>query len=230
MIDQVDDRLKNWVAQILGPTEISLTGPGSNRTGQGVDLYLFELANSFPSPGSQLPPLKLELRYLVTTWAETPEAAHHLLSTLVFAAMTHNLFELDLTPLPAAAWQAFGVPPGPAFMLRVPLTVERPEPPTRLVTQPLVLQDSPLVALEGQVVGAQNIPLANASVEIPFLNLITYTNRKGWFRFPAVPAQPGKQHLRVILKGWTLELDAEQPSLAHEPLVIHFDPFEEKRA
>jgi len=229
LIDQMDDRLRKWVAQILGPAEVSLTGPGTKQAGNGVDLYLFELANSFPTAGSRLPPLKLELRYLVTTWAETPEEAHRLLNTLVFAAMNQALFELDLTPLPAATWQAFAVAPRPAFILRVPLSVERPEPVTRLVTQPMVLKDSPLVVLEGQVVGAQNMPLAGAHIEIPFLNLTTYTNQKGWFRFPAVPAQPGKQHLRVILKGWTLEIDAERSSLAHEPLVIHFDPFEEKR-
>lgn len=229
MINQMNEQLKNWVTQLLGPTPISLVGPGADPASPGVDLYLFELANSFAATGSRQHSLKLELRYLVTTWADSPDEAHRMLSALVFGAMNHPLFELDLTPLPAATWQAFGISPRPAFILRAPVTVERPEPPTRLVTQPLVLKDAPLVVLEGQVIGPQQTPLANVRVEIPFLNLTTYTNRKGFFRFPAVPALPGKAHLRVVLKGWSLEIDAEPPSLAHEPLVIHFDPFDDKR-
>ncbi len=229
MINQMDDHLKNWVTQILGPTQISLSGPGSNPSLPGVDLYLFELANSFPAAGGRLQTLKLELRYLITTWASVPDEAHRMLSRLVFGAMNHNLFELDLTPLPATTWQAFGVPPRPAFILRTPLSMERPELPTRLVTQPMVLKDAPLVVLEGLVLGPQDTPLDNVLVEIPFLNLTTYTNWKGSFRFPAVPALPGKLHLRAVLKGWTLAVEAESPSLAHEPLVIHFDPFDEKR-
>lgn len=235
MFEQTDGRLKDWVNQTLGPTEISLESPGKVQPGKGVGLYLFELANAFPSSGAFLPPLKLELHYLVTAWAEKPEEAHDLLGRLAFAALTNSGFEVDPGPLPAATWLAFGTPPRPAFILRVPLTIERPEPVTRLVTQPLVVHDSPLVEFAGQVLGPGEIPLVNARVEIPFLNLFTYTDRKGWFRFPAVPAQPGSPaqagglHLRVVSKGWTLELDAERPSLAHEPLVIHFDLITEKR-
>ncbi len=229
MFEQMDGRLKDWVTQVLGPTEISLDAPGNAQQGKGVSLYLFELSNAFPAAGNLLPPLKLELHYLVTAWAETVEDAHNLLGRLAFAALTNASFEVDMGPLPAQAWLAFAIPPRPAFILRVPLTIERPEPETKLVTQPLVVQDSPLVELAGQVVGRYDIPVASARVEIPFLNLATYTNRKGYFDFPAVPAQPLTQHLRIVSKGWSLELDVVRPSLAHEPLVIHFDPFTEKR-
>lgn len=229
MFDQMDGRLKDWVLQILGPTEISLETPGKAQTGKGVGLYLFELANAFPASGAFLPPLKLELHYLVTTWAEQPEEAHHLVGQLAFAALANSSFEVDLGPLPPETWLAFATPPRPAFVLRVPVITERPEPVTKPVTQPLVVHTSPLIDFSGQVVGPQDIPLVNARVEMPFLNRFTYTNSKGWFRFPACPAQPGVQRLRVVSKGWTLELDAEPSATTQEPLVIHFDLSTETR-
>jgi hypothetical protein len=225
LFDPYDARLKelkDWVIQVLGPIEVSLAGPEKAPAGMGVGLYLFELANAFPADSAFLPPLKLELHYLVTAWAEKPEEAHSLLVKLALAALANSRFEVDLAPLPPGTWSAFAIPPRPAFILRVPLLIERPEPDTGLVTQPLVVHDSPLVDLAGQVVGPQDLPLVNARVEIPLLNQSTYTDQEGRFRFPAVPARPGAQHLRIISKGQTLEVDAEQPSQAHERLVIHF--------
>ena len=225
MIDQMDSHLMDWVVQTLGPVEVSLDCPANAPAGKGVSLYLIELANAFPAAGTYTPPLKLELRYLVTVWAPEPEEAHRLLGVLAFAAMGNSGFEVDLTPLPAAAWLAFPARPRPGFILRVPVTIERPEPVTKIVTQPLVVEASPMTSLEGLVLGPEDSPVSFARVEIPFLDLSTYTDRKGRFRFPAVPVEPRVKNLRVVLKGWTLETPIEQPSLAHEPLVIHFDPF-----
>jgi hypothetical protein len=136
----MDGRLKDWVLQILGPTEISLEIPGKAQTGKGVSLYLFELSNAFPAIGTFLPPLKLELHYLVTAWAEQPEEAHNLIGRLAFAALANPGFEVDLSPLPVETWLTFAIPPRPAFVLRVAVTSERPETPAKPVTQPLVIQ------------------------------------------------------------------------------------------
>jgi hypothetical protein len=136
----MDGRLKDWVIQILGPIEISLEAPGKAQGSKGVSLYLFELSNAFPAIGTLLPPLKLELHYLVTAWAEQPEEAHNLIGRLAFAALANAGFEVDLSPLPVETWLAFATFPRPAFVLRVPVTSERIETPAKPVTQPLVIQ------------------------------------------------------------------------------------------
>jgi hypothetical protein len=228
LIDQMDSQLTDWVKETLGQVEVSLDCPANAPAGKGVSLYLIELANAFPSEGPYSIPLKLELRYLVTAWAPEPEEAHRMLGALAFAAMGNSSFEVDLHPLPAEVWLAFPARPRPAFILRVPVTIERAEA-EKIVTKPLVVEASPLTSLEGAVLGPEDIPVAFARVEIPFLDLATYTDTYGLFRFPAVPVDPPVKNLRIVLKGWTLETPIEQPSLAHEPLVIHFDPFSEKR-
>jgi hypothetical protein len=139
LFDLVDGRLKDWVLQIIGPAEISLDVPGKAQSGKGVSLYLFELSNAFPAIGTSLPPLKLELHYLVTTWAEQPEEAHNLIGRLAFAALANSGFEVDLNPLPVETWRAFATAPRPAFVLRVPVSSERPATPAKPVTQPLVI-------------------------------------------------------------------------------------------
>ena len=225
MFDQMDATLKDWVAQALGSVEITLDAPVDSRPGKGVSLHLMEMALSFPSSGYPTPELRLDLRYLVTTWAETHEEAHRLLGQLVLVALTSSTVNVDLHPIPPETWLAFTARPRPAFILQVPVTLGKSEEVTKLVTQPLIVKDSPLVPLLGQVLGPHDMPVANARVEIPFLNLSTLTDLKGWFKFPAVPADPAPSRLRVVLKGWSLDVTVDPASLAHPPLVVHFDPF-----
>src|SRR3954452_165206 len=79
LIDQTDHQLSDWIGTVLPDTAINLGPPGSVTDGKGISLYLMELAASPPLRGSERPPLQIELRYLVTTWAEAPEEAHRLL-------------------------------------------------------------------------------------------------------------------------------------------------------
>jgi hypothetical protein len=228
VFDQMDATLKDWVAQALGSIEITLDAPVDSRPGKGVSLHLIEMAFSFPSSGYPTPELRLDLRYLVSTWAETQEEAHRLLGQLVFAALSNATFN-DLHPVSPETWQAFNARPRPGFILQAPVTLAKPEEVTKIVTQPLIVQSSPLIPFSGRVlgpkVGEKEMPLPNARVEIPFLNLSTLTDLQGWFNF-TVPADPEKyKNLRVVLKGWSLDVTVDAASRAHEPLVIHFDPF-----
>src|SRR5689334_7300174 len=153
MIEQIDAHLSEWVQSVVDKVDISLAAPKPNQTGRGIGLYLLELNNK-PVPRSNTrPPLQIELHYLVTAWANDPEDAHALLGQLVFAAMASTEFEVDLTPLPAATWAAFGVIPQPSFILVMPLRQERPEPDTKLVLKPLVIQASPIISFAGVVLG-----------------------------------------------------------------------------
>ncbi len=228
MIDDTDKHLKDWVTSVLGATEVSLTPPAPAPTGQGVSLYLMALAPAPPARSTRRAPLQVMLRYLVTTWAEDPEAAHRLLSELVFAALGDPEFEVDLDPLPASTWEAFGTAIRPAFVLNIPLRVEQPEPPYKPVLVPLVVHSAPLLSLVGVVLGPHDTPLAGARVELPSQSLAVYTDRNGRFRFGAVPGEPRTKQLIVRARGRVESVAVAMPPNEGEPVVIHIDLFDLK--
>ena len=225
MIDQIDQKLMTWMKDVMGEIAISLEPPGRNRNGRGISVYLFELAKKPPLRGAERPPLQVALHYLVTTWADTPEAAHQILGELTFAAMAADkmAMEVDLEPLPSAFWATFNLPPQPAFILCVPLRKERSQPSTQRVRLPLDVHATPITSLHGVVVGPEDTPLANALVELPSLQQSVYTDGNGRFRFPTVPASPPVTRLRIRAKGLTQEMDVAQLSTDEGALVIHFN-------
>ena len=226
MIAQIDRRLEDWVASTLdlSEAEVSLAPPRATETGKGVGLYLMELLHEPPARGMRRPPLRIILRYLVTTWAEETEEAHQMLGDLVIAATESTEFEVEQEPLPVTIWTAFGVAPRPSFVLRAPLNHERPEKIAPPVKQPLVIKQSPLRSLHGRVFGPRDIPVANARVELPTLQLSTNTDYEGRFHFSAVPVEPRVKLLRVRARGREFSVNTgEQAGRDDEPLVLHLE-------
>src|SRR5882757_851174 len=127
MISQIDRRLQDWATQILPGISVSLKCPEPAPSGKGIVLYLSDLLNDPPARGVKRPPLQLILRYLVTVWSDDVTEAHEWVFRLISAATDQAEFEIDRDPIPLALWQAFGISPRPAFLLRVPLRQERPE-------------------------------------------------------------------------------------------------------
>jgi hypothetical protein len=220
MIDEIDSKLAAWVGKITEHVAVSMASPGAAESGPEVRLYLMELLHSPTPRGTRRPTLLMTLRYLVTTHAPEPQAAHKLLGALVVAALQNTEFEVEQEPLPSSLWTALNIAPRPAFVLRVPFRHELPEhiaPPVRL---PLVVKQLPLRSFEGRVVGPENIPIMNARVELPALDLFTNTDSKGRFHFSSVPAAPGARLLRVRAKGQEFSINTEQAATDKEPLVI----------
>ncbi|MCL5994431.1 MAG: carboxypeptidase regulatory-like domain-containing protein [Chloroflexi bacterium] len=228
MIDQLDLRLKDWVSTITGGILPSLAPP-SDAPAQieaGVSLYLFELSTAPvpPTPnGTRRLPLMIMLNYLVTTWAKEPEEAHRLLGQLAFAAMEIPDFEVKLDPIPLTAWTAFAVRPRPAFILRVPLRLERPEPPVRLVRKPIKVEVTPLESVSGIVLTPDNVPVVSAYVTLPALNLSERTDGNGRFHFPAVPVEPRVRRLNIRAKGQEQSVTITGSESDHGPFVIRFN-------
>ena len=220
MIDETDRHLATWIGGILDQVNVSLAPPAANETARGVGLYLMELVQTQSARGTRRPPLLMTLRYLVTTQAPKPEEAHQMLGTLVIAALENPEFEVEQEPLPISLWTAFEIAPRPAFVLRVPFRQERPEKLAPLVKQPMVIKQQPLQSFEGRVVGPENIPIMNARVELPSLDLYTSTDSQGHFRFSSVPAGPGARLVRVRAKGQEFSINTEQAAADKEPLVI----------
>ena len=227
MIEEIDQRLSEWIGSVLAEDiEVSLLPPAGMGEKKIVGLYLKDILPSAPTRGTRRPPLQVLLRYLVTAWAKNPKEAHRILGQLLFAAMEHTEYEVELEPIPAQVWQAFGTMPMPAFILCLPLRVERPEKPVRLIRSPIEVQQSPLASMEGTILGPDEIPLANARVELSTHNLVARTDRKGRFLFPAVPTEPALKKVRVIARGRELFKEVDCSKTKQEPLIIHFDVLE----
>lgn len=226
MAEEFDERLRSWISGEIPGAEVSLAAPKGQPGGRGVGVYLLELMQSPPPSTNRRPPLQLALRYLITAWSDKPEDAHQILVQLIFAAMENKDFQVELEPIPLTVWTAFGVPPQPSFVLRVPLRQERPQPQTKLVRE-LRIQSSPVVSFHGLLLGPGDVPLSDCRIEMPALRLSTCTDYKGRFYFPSVPAAGNKQ-LLVKAKGRELPVDSEDNhSDSRTPLVIHFSLVEE---
>jgi len=227
MIDEIDQRLSAWIGSVLGEDiEVSLLPPADMGDKMIVGLYLKDILPSAPTRGTRRPALQVLLRYLVTVRAKHPQEAHRVLGRLLFAAMEHAEYEVELEPIPAQTWQAFGTTPMPAFMLRLPLRLERPEKPVRLIRSPIEVQQSPLASLEGTILGPDETPLSNARVELSTHNLVARTDRKGRFFFPTVPAEPALKKVRIVARGRELFKEVDYSRTKQEPLIIHFDVLE----
>jgi hypothetical protein len=220
-IDDIDRRLSDWIGSILEQVEVSLALPGESKTARNVGLFLLDLVHNPASRGARRPPIQIMLRYLVTTQADKPEEAHQMLGELVIAALQEPDFEVEQEPLPLSLWSALGVAPRPSFVLRVPFRHERIEKPAPPVRQPLVIKQSPLLSLSGQVLGPENIPIMDAQVELPGLQLHTNTDFKGRFHFYAVPSEPRPKLLRVRAKGKEFSINTEQTESDNGPILIH---------
>lgn len=218
MIDEVDGQLRDWIAAAVGEGEVSL-GPPRDPPPSRVGLYLLEVKHVPVARGSRRPPLQVFLRYLVTTWSEDPLEAHRVLGQLLFAALEHDEFEVEMDPIPTATWSAFGVAPRPSFVLRVPMRRERPQPPVKHVRK-IVLAQAGLGLLEGHVVGPGDEPIMNARVEFPALDRATWTDSQGRFRFVGVPAGLPITRVRVSAKGVHTSIERDGSQDSREPLII----------
>ena len=222
-MDEIDQLLKDWIVSVCGEVQVSFAAPRREEEGEGVGLYLMELLNAPPGMGSGRPPLRITLRYLVTTWAEQPGNAHRRLGQLMFAAMENKECEVALEPPSAAVWQAFGAPPRPAFVMRVPLARQRVERRAPLVRKRLTIHPSPMRPLHGEVLGPGDVGIMGAEVSLPALSIAARTDYKGRFRFRAVPTQPPVTQLRVTARGREVPVavNPEGVFTSESPLIIH---------
>src|SRR5271166_4546152 len=196
MADPVDRQITEWATSVHPGLTCLLTAPAAQNAGRGVSLYLMDVLHTPTHVTAKPSPLQLTLRYLVTAWAESPEEAHQLLTDLAFSALANSEFEVEMEPIPSAAWMAFGIPPCPCFVVRVPLRQGRQDLPHKLVRQKLRISTTSLVQLHGVVLGPDDTPVADSRVDIPAMALSASADYRGRFLFSAVPSA-GAKTLRV---------------------------------
>jgi hypothetical protein len=227
MIEEIDQLLSKWITSVCSEDiEVSLRPPGDAGGKRMVGLYLKDILPSVPHHGARRPPLQVLLRYLITSWDESPQKAHQLLGELLFAAMEHPGYEVELAPIPAETWNAFGIIPMPAFMLRLPLRLERPEKLEQLIRSPIEITKSSLASMGGTVIGPGEIPLTNARVELTTHHLVVRTDDKGRFLFSAVPTHPAIKKLCIHARGRKLFKEVDLTKVNEESWIIHFDVLE----
>lgn len=226
MIEEVGRRLQDWAKGLLHDAEVSLAAPGTADGKRVVGVYLTDILPAARTSRARRLPLQASLRYLVTAWAERVEAEHQLLGSVLFAAMEHPEFEVELTPQSAEFWRAFGIAPRPSFMLRLPVQVQRPEPPIARIRHPVEVRFSPAVSLAGLLLGPSDQPLSGAQVELLSLGLSTRTDTKGRFWFAAVPPEPETKELCIRLRGHERRVRVQHGGGGAHPLVIRFDTME----
>lgn len=227
MIQDTDRQLQEWAQACVNDVTVTLHAPLAAPEGQGVSLYLYQIADGPPARSITVaPPLRVLARYLVTTWAATPEQAHALLETLLFAALEDPAYEVDLAPLDPALWTGLGVMPQPAFVLNVPVTRPRAQPATPRVRQPLEVETALLVAVHGQVLGPGDVPIAHAQIAVPALDLSLQTDRTGRFALTNLPAGRSAVTVHVRAKGDAQTLSVSPADYGDKPLIIRFTAFD----
>lgn len=204
MIDEIDAALTTWASSALpGKVTVSLAAPGPPPAGKPeswVGLYLQAVTSSDKKRSDPLREWQLVARYLVTAWASKPEDEHKMFGGLLAAALNDGSKDVDLSPLPAETWSAFGIPPRPSFALLCPFQVERPVEKAPLVTKPTVIRLESGVSLSGRVLGPGSHPIGGAEVRLVGLaGQFVTTDHRGRFRFPLSPR--GASQLEVSAKG-----------------------------
>ncbi len=145
MVTPVFEHLKSWICETLGDVEVSEEPPSAPDRERTFCLYLKDISGS-PSSGTVLKRdrLQVQLNFLVTVNGKTLLEADDDLAKLIFSALLTDGMDVDLTPLSASEWRAFGLVPRPSFLLKTPLNLTVEKPPVRRVEKPLVIKSENL--------------------------------------------------------------------------------------
>jgi hypothetical protein len=194
------DQLTAWV-RTVSDADISFAQPsGAPPTSTGVSLYLLEMRGAIPLRATRPDVRQLALSYLVTAHAQDGADAEALLVDLCFAVMDQPGLELDLDPLPFTLWEALGVPPQPAFRVSVALRRQQ-DLEIRPVLHPLVVRPAPIGRIIGVVRTTDNVPVAEARVEVPLVGSRALTDRRGRFRLDGIPGDRRPVRIQVTARG-----------------------------
>lgn len=219
MFDKTDERLESWLKSITQNLEVFFTSPTKDLKKQGVYIYLLDLLPNPSGRGVRRPPLQVTLRYLIFPQTEDPKENHRVLGNLLISAMESSEFEVEKNLIPPGIWQAFGMPPQPAFILRVPFTLKREEKLAPPVKFPVVINQTTLESLQGRIL-AKEIPIANAKIDIPALQITTTTNSDGFFRFASIPSEPKDKNIIIRARGREFAVSTDQIDRSGDLFVI----------
>jgi hypothetical protein len=164
-------------------------------------------------------PLRLRVRYLLSCDPPTDDATQ-LIDRILVASLAGGPVSLLIEPVAAEVWQAFGLYPRLGLCAEVATQATRPRPRSPRVRTGLRVDTQPLRQVRGQVVGPGAIPVPGIRVVVADTGTTSYTDNRGRFAFPALPAG---RPARLLLSGKGVELVADIAAPTDEPVVIHCD-------
>ncbi len=198
-LDEIEGRLRAWVARIEPAAAVAI-GPADRTAELGVSFQLLGMASHREPRGRLRPPVRLWLRYLVTTWAGDAGRAERLLVNLALDATEQPDLEvdfrarrIDVGPVPPA--------PSPSFEIRLLITRSRTAPAAKRVLEPLIVRGAQSVRVAGTVLGPGDVPIAGAIVGVVGIDAAATTDGRGHFVIQRVPRTDTPARIRVRAKG-----------------------------
>jgi hypothetical protein len=211
-------------------------GAEAERSAEGFNMHLLSITPHAQATtrDERRTETQLVLRYLITSWAQSRDAADALLCTLAIALLVHGAtgpdgrsdIIVETAPPPVELWAALGVPPRPALLLALPLMYAEALESARRVTQPPIIRGGPAERLFGVLVGPNEVPIAGAQVDLPAYGRVTETDRQGHFEFVGVPSKLVGQLVRVRARGVERSFQVKAERM-HAPLVLRMSFGEE---
>src|SRR5258708_19755745 len=98
VIPEADNQMLQWTKDVLGEAIASLNPPAKEQQGRGVGIYLLEVAAEPREHVAPRPRLQLGLKYLVTSWADSANDPHRILTQLFKSAIHHPAFDIPANP------------------------------------------------------------------------------------------------------------------------------------
>jgi hypothetical protein len=220
-IRDVTSDLVSWIESILPDASTTSRPLGEKERKAGIDVRLVRAAPRAVPRTAERPSI-VDLDYLIT--AQMPDAAseQNAIVELLFAAMERKDFEIINEGRIADLCTALGLPIAAGFLLRT-CVVRQPKPQrVQRVREPLIVHTAALGVVEGRVVGAEDIPVANALVSAVGLNRSVQTDRGGFFRMAGVPGGSTSVALTASARGFEVQgvATAGRPVVLRLPLEV----------
>jgi hypothetical protein len=201
--DDATRAVSGWIASVLPDTPVSVRSCADWNNPKGIVVRLLS-ARPLPTSQGHRQALNIRLDYLVTLAFDDVMAEHHAIGELLFAAGDRADFQILSQEDAAALRREVNVPAVAGILLSMNLQRQKQQVRAPPVRRPLVVKSAPIGLIEGIVLGPADIPLVDAFVELPALNLSALTNFEGRFRLsgPLIPGQAtkliaSKNHTRV---------------------------------
>lgn len=199
--DEITRSLRDWI-QTVSKTPVAVRSAADWETSTGIAVRLVSMSPT-PTPRNGRRALTIRLDYFVTPTLDDPLAEHRVLGELLFAALSQSDFKIMAQDDAVKLRDDLKIPLLPGLFISADLQREPETVVARPVRRPLVIKGDTIRPLEGVVLGPQNIPIMDALVELPALNLSVLTDERGRFRFAGAPASGStklfatKNHVRV---------------------------------
>ena len=227
MIDEIDHRLKKWLATVIDDNyQISFEAPGRVKDQPVLSVYLYAIENAAPISTTREIPFQAILSYLVTIQSKNQIEAHKFLGKILLEAKSRSEFEVGFPALSADFWLAFDVMPLPHFSLRYPLTVARKSDTAPKIKSPPQVEIGSITQLTGIVVGPGSQPISRAKVMHSKSKTVTYTDQSGRFSISTKMNQLNDFKFQIDAKGQHFEIEVPLKESHNSSVTIHLDSLE----